>query len=136
MKQVKGVRGLAVVACALALAGAGCTDPHSASFLSKVATEMNKQLPKTLDDETEWTSVGSQEGQLIYNYKLTKRTANEVNGPALMNGIKPQAVQGVCANSDLKNKFLKNKVTLVYNYVDSAGTAVGGFQIAPSDCGL
>jgi len=136
MKQVKSVRGLAVVACALAVAGAGCTDPHSASFLGKVAAEMNKQLPKTLDDETEWTSVSSQEGQLIYNYKLTKRQASELNGPALMNGIKPQAVQGVCANADLKNKFLKNKVMLVYNYVDVAGAPVGGFQIVPSDCGL
>ena len=136
MRQVKIVRGLAVAAGALALVGIGCTDPHSASFLGKVATEMNKQLPKTLDDETEWTSVGSQEGQLVYNYKLTKRQASEVNGPVLMNAIKPQALKGVCANTDLKDKFLKNKVILVYNYVDSAGTAVGGFQIVPSDCGL
>ena len=114
----------------------GKEDVKSARFLDKVAAEMNKQLPRTLDDETEWVNTDAEQGVLIYNYRLSQRLAGEIDAPLVMSRVKPQAVQGVCQNTDLKDKFLRRGVALRYTYVDRAGTLVGSFEIRPADCGV
>src|SRR5262245_24114134 len=92
------------------LFGVAKQDVRSAAFLSKVATELNKQLPKSIDAETELTSIAGLEGVFVYNYRLVKRLANEVDGTALVNGIKPNTITAACNTPDTRDKFLRQGV--------------------------
>ena len=142
MKQKVAVLGIVVGMLVFAilqarggLFGTKKRDVRSAAFLAEVAAELNKQLPKPVDQETEVTSVTGLEGVFVYNYTLVNRVASEVDGSHLVATLQPQVTQAACAAPDTRDKFLNQGVTLRYSYADKTGSAIASFDVTPQDCG-
>jgi len=110
-------------------------DVRSAAFLSEVATELNKQLPRPVDAETEISSVGGLEGVFVYNYRLVNRLASEVEGSGLVATLKPQVTTAACSAAETRKKFLDEGITLRYSYADKNGSPIASFDVRPADCG-
>jgi hypothetical protein len=110
-------------------------DVRSATFLGKVAAELNKQLPRAIDGETALTSVTGLDGVFVYNYRLVNRSTGEVDPANLVSTLKPQVTRAACAAPETRDKFLKQGITLRYSYADKAGQPVASFDVVPADCG-
>jgi hypothetical protein len=117
------------------LFGVAKKDVRSAAFLNEVATELNKQLPKAVDQETEIASVTGLEGVFVYNYRLVNRVVTEVDVSAFLASIKPEVTRAACTTPNTRDKFLKEGVTLRYSYADKDGVPVASFDVQPGDCG-
>jgi hypothetical protein len=124
----------AVIQARGGLFGVAKEDVRSAAFLNKVAAEVNKQLPKQIDAETELANITGLEGVFVYNYRLVNRLASQVDGAALMGSIKPNATAAACNTPDTRDKFIKHGITLRYTYTDKAGAPIGSFDVLPTDC--
>jgi hypothetical protein len=118
------------------LFGSPKKDVRSAAFLSEVAAQLNKQLPKAIDPDTELVSIAGLEGVFVYNYRLVNLTAGDLDGAALGAQIKPQVAQAACGTPETRDKFLKQGITLRYTYGDRTGTNVTSFDVVPADCGF
>jgi hypothetical protein len=116
------------------LFGVDKKDVRSAAFLSEVAAELNKQLPKPVDPETELSSVTGLEGVFVYNYRIVSRSAAEVDANAFVKTIKPPVTTAACTAPQTHDRFLKQGVTLRYAYADRNGTPITSFDVTPSDC--
>jgi hypothetical protein len=116
------------------LFGTAKEDVHSAAFLNKVAGEINKQLPKAIDQDTQLANVSAMDGVLVYNYRLVNRLAADFDATALVSGIKPQATRGACTTPDTRDKFLNQGITLRFSYADKNGSPIASFDVTPGDC--
>ncbi len=110
-------------------------DVRSAAFLGKVAAELNKQLPRVIDGDTELSGVTGQEGVFAYKYRLVNRAVGEVDPANLVSILKPQVTRAACAAPETRDKFLKQGITLRYSYTDKSGLPVASFDVLPADCG-
>jgi hypothetical protein len=111
-------------------------DVRSAAYLEKMAAEVNKQLPKRIDPETEMTKVSGSEGMVEYSYTLVNRAASELNGASLAVTVQPQITKAACTMPETRDNFLKKGIVLRYSYVDRSGVPVATFDVSPADCGL
>ena len=116
------------------LFGVAKEDVRSAAFLGKVAAELNKQLPKAIDPETELSSIEGREAVFAYNYRLVNRLATEVDATAFLTAMKPQTTASACNTPDTRDKFLKQGIALRYSYADKSGTPITSFDVLPTDC--
>jgi hypothetical protein len=116
------------------LFGVAKKDVRSAAFLSEVAAQLNKQLPKAVDQETELASVTGLEGVFVYNYRLVSRAVGDVDA-GFATAIKPLVTKAACTAPDTHEKFLKQGITLRYAYTDMNGTPVTSFDVTLGDCG-
>lgn len=118
------------------LLGSPRRDVRSAAFLNEVAAELNKQLPKAIDADTELVNITGLEGVFVYHYRLVNLSAGEVDGTALGAEMKPQVAKAACGMAETRDKFLKQGITLRYTYGDRTGTAITSFDVVPADCGF
>ena len=117
------------------LFGVAKRDVRSAAFLNEVATELNKQLPKPVDQETEITSAAGLEGVFVYNYRLVNRVVGELDVDAFLASLKPVVTKAACTAPETRDKFLKQGVTLRYSYADKDGAPIASFDVQQRDCG-
>jgi hypothetical protein len=110
-------------------------DVRSATFLNRVAANLNKQFPKKIDSETEITSVSALEGVFIYHSRLVNLASTEVNAAALAN-LKPLVTKAACANAASVDNFLKQGITLRYEYSDKGGRTLASFDVTRAECGV
>jgi len=132
------VRLLPLVAVLLLLSGMVACSPDLSSkdTLQKVADQVNKDLPKKIDDDTELTKTEALQGILVYNYRLVNIEAGQVDNAKLESAVRPKITQGACASQEIKDTFFKNKVTLRYSYHDKDGGLIGNLDVTPANCGM
>lgn len=107
---------------------------RSKAELDKVAAKLNQRMPMQLDRDTEMTNATTEEGVLIYNYRLVNFAAADVPTGALTDRVKPSAANHACATPDTRNALLDKGVTLRYRYYDKEGSYVGEFDVKAADC--
>lgn len=88
--------------------------------------------PKRLDDETELTDVASNEGVILYHYRLVNLDADRVNVEAIKS-LQPQVAKGACANADLR-RLIDGGVSLRYSYADRNGAHLVWLDVNKFDC--
>jgi hypothetical protein len=116
-----------------ACGGGAKEDIRSAAFLSKTAADLNEMLPR-VEGDIEATSAEGLEGVLVFNYRLLKLRAGEIDRAAFAADIKPEMLRAACGSPDVRDKYFKNGVTIRYSYVDKDGTPLVSFDILPTDC--
>jgi hypothetical protein len=109
---------------------------RSVAFLGKVAANVNKQLPRSIDSETELTSVAGLEGVLVYNYRLVNATAADVDVKEFLGIMTPRVTNVACTTPDTRDQFIKKGITLRYSYADKSGVAVAAIDVTPAVCHL
>jgi hypothetical protein len=111
-------------------------DLRSQKVLAEVAAQTNKDLPMTIDKDTELVSSLGLEGVFVYNYRLVNFSAADVDAKQLIAALKPRITTSACTTPDTRDTFLKKGVTLRYSYSDKDRAYVASVDVAPKDCGL
>ena len=102
--------------------------------LSKTCAELNKQLPKNIDEVTQLDSLSSGPGlRLTYKHSVTITKSAGVIAAHLEQVVGPRLRSNLCSQ---ENILLKNGVSLIYAYYGNDGGYVGHIGVRPEDCGF
>ena len=111
-------------------------DPRSEAHLSKVAAEVNRSVPVMIDPETELLGLGTGPGMLIYNYRLVRYSAAQLDANKIAAGAKQRVTDGACNSPETRDDLLKNGVILRYAYFDKDKQPIAAVDVTPADCGF
>jgi hypothetical protein len=111
-------------------------DPRSQEHLQEIAAQINRSVPVMIDAETELLPAQGYEGMLIYNYRLVKYSASQLDHEKFAAGAKQKVTQGACGRPETRDEFLKNGVTLRYAYYDKDKQHIATIDVTPADCGF
>lgn len=100
--------------------------------LRDASDEMNKDVPKQLDEITQLTGTSVLGKELTYNYKITS-TNTEFTQNDLDTGLKSIVVKGICTDAGRK-KILDLGATYVYAYYDNNNKYIGKISVSLFDC--
>jgi hypothetical protein len=100
---------------------------------SLVAEQLSKDLPKTIDKYTEFTSVVASDANLIYTFEIntgSKSDKTVINEDRTR--MKEAVTSGICRSS---KRFMDAQITITYKYI-SAKSKVKLFQfdVSQVDC--
>jgi len=73
--------------------------------------EMNKNLPKMLDDATRMNSISTNDGEFIYHYTIIKKEITVEYIKSIKNDVR----QNTCKIKFLRY-LIKNNIQITYNY--------------------
>jgi hypothetical protein len=111
-------------------------NPSSMQHLTGVAAEINRSVPMMIDAETELLPSEAGEGMLVYNYRLVKYSAGDIDHQKFAAGAKQKVTQGACNQPVMRDDFLKHGVTLRYSYFDKNKRHIATVEVTPADCGF
>jgi hypothetical protein len=111
-------------------------DPTSQAFLSRVASEINKNLPMIVDKETELVNVLGLEATIVYNYRLVNADASEVDASAFIGQMQPTVSKAACSSPQTRDDFLEKGITMRYSYADQDRVHIASFDVTPQSCGF
>ncbi|CAH9019394.1 hypothetical protein [Candidatus Nitrosacidococcus sp. I8] len=103
--------------------------------LHAIAEEMNKMLPRVVDQDTKLTLVEAKEGELIYDYDKINKNADEFNSHEFIDLMKPKAIDLACHSYDLE-AYLGHGVNLHYMFYGKDHKLIGGVLVSQLDCSL
>ena len=111
-------------------------DPRSVEYLNRIAAEINQSVPVMIDEETELLPTTVGHAMLIYNYRLVKHSATQLDHQKFADGAKQKVTQGACSRPETRDGFLKEGVTLRYSYFDKDKQHIATVDVTPADCGF
>jgi hypothetical protein len=111
-------------------------NPSSIEHLTGVAAEINRAVPMMIDAETELLPSEAGEAMLVYNYRLVKYSAGDIDHQRFAAGAKQKVTQGACNQPVMRDDFLKQGVTLRYSYFDKNKRHIATVEVSPADCGF
>lgn len=111
-------------------------DVRSKTYLTKVADQLNRTLPKMLDKETELDSGAGLDGVFVYNYRLVNSSVEEIDGEKFIALLRPNVTKAACTTPETRDEFLRKGVSLRYSYADKLRRHVAAFDVVPKDCGF
>jgi hypothetical protein len=109
-------------------------DARSIEVLTEAANAANSELPVQIDAETEFSRVEALPGVLVYNYRLVKQKANELDPVKVAEALRPIVLQSACSTPETRKRLLAAGVALRYTYLDRDKAQVTSFDIALADC--
>ena len=102
--------------------------------LQDVSNQLNKSLPRTLDEHTRQDTTAAGPGRRLTNiYTLTKIVPGSLKGEEVRKMLQPSIVAGYCTDPGMIY-FRNNDVTVTYAYRDTSGAFVTRFDVRMSDC--
>jgi hypothetical protein len=101
---------------------------------NKVASEINRSLPMSLDKETDLMNVLGLEAMIVYNYRLVNAEASQIDSAALVNELKPTVSKAACSTPQTREDFLKKGITMRYTYSDKDRVHIASFDVTPASC--
>jgi hypothetical protein len=108
------------------------TSDHT-KILMKAASELNENLPMTVDSETILvTTVGADE-TFKYVYKLTNSELSEINVTKFREYMQPTLYNSVCT-ADSMSEFRKMQITVIFSYLDVASKQITEMPVDTKDC--
>ncbi len=109
---------------------------RSEMYLSMVAFEANRSLPKRLDDDTELQVTVGLEGTIVYYCRMVNDSAADLDPQTFERILKPQVIASACATPEARDNLLRHGVTLRYVYRDKVGVELVSFDVTPGMCGF
>jgi hypothetical protein len=109
-------------------------DKASQEYLMEVAEITNKDLPVTVDDQTELVKLDGLEGVLVYYYRLPNIIQGQLSENYLIEQLRPIIINQTCTTPDTREDFLENGVTLRYIYNAKDSSEIAQFDVKISDC--
>ena len=101
------------------------------SVLKNAALELNKQTPMQIDQYSRLDSASTiGKTNFVYHYTLNDIVKSEVNIDTVDKYIRPNIIENVKSNPDLK-VFRDNNVTLDYKYYDKNGEFALDVSVTP-----
>ena len=106
---------------------------RSERVLSKVAAEMNRDLPMMVDSETQLVACSASEALFTYSYRVVHHGASEVDPSVFVDAVRPQITTGACTTKETR-KILDAGVTLRYSYADKSDNAIADIDVSAASC--
>lgn len=106
----------------------------SQAFLSTLAAEANKGLPRSVDDQTRLLEVIGSEGMLVYRYQLLNYAAYQIDTNRLRGILRPRLIASACGAPETHDQLLTHGVTLRHIYFDKLLAHVLTIDITAADC--
>lgn len=100
--------------------------------LANLATSINKDLPKKVDNITTFTSVSVDATTLHYHYRISKKAA-DFNIKKAKDSSRKNLASLVCS-SDLHTKLFARKINIEFDYTDQNGLPLWGIVFKQGDC--
>jgi hypothetical protein len=94
--------------------------------------ELNKNLPKKIDEQTTLNSVSNNGRTMIYNYQLSL-SVNQINKNMFRDKMKNLLIKNVCMEKNMR-LTLKNGTSYKYVYADKNNILIDKFLIALDSC--
>ncbi|CAB1277025.1 hypothetical protein [Candidatus Nitrosacidococcus tergens] len=101
--------------------------------LNSIAAEMNKMLPRVVDQDTKLTLVEAKEGELIYDYDKINKNADEFNANEFIAMMKPKAIDLACHSYDME-AYLSHGINVHYIFYGKDHKLIGGVIVNQLDC--
>lgn len=111
-------------------------DPRSVEYLKTVAADINRSTPVMIDVETELLPSTVAYAMLIYNYRLVKYSAAQLDAKRFAAGVKQKVSVAACNRPETRDNFLREGVTLRYTYFDKDKNHIATIDVTPADCGF
>ena len=101
--------------------------------LVKLADQINKMMPMTVDSETRWDSVVPGPNRTIsYHYTLVKRSKDELFPDKFVAYMRPRLVNNYKTLEAMKS-LRDSGVVLEYRYFDKDGEYITSITVDPKD---
>ncbi|MDX9690800.1 MAG: hypothetical protein EOM37_08825 [Proteobacteria bacterium] len=101
--------------------------------LQDVANELNKGLPKQIDEDTRLDMVFSTHLSLVYNYTLSHHISSSFNEDSFIRLMKPNLISSVCHNPRIR-MTKKFGISSIFVYKGEDGTVLAKIPVYPSVC--
>lgn len=119
---------------ASAMAGSsGAGRSRRSAALAKVATEMSRTLPRTVDEETELFGVTAEGDMLAYDYRMVNVLKRDLGAEAV-DTFRTEIIKQACGTPTTREQFLRQGVVLRHRYYDKAKELITSIEIAWKDC--
>jgi len=106
---------------------------QSVEYLTKVASKINKKLPKTINKFIRLNNVQAFQAKLVFNYTLKRFDKLHISADKIATFLKPANIQDVCPISD--GKFLVDfGVDFKFNYFKENGKFISSLTVTSQDC--
>jgi hypothetical protein len=106
---------------------------RSQAVLATIAAQINKALPRMVDQDTRFRSVEALEGELKYNYDKIHAAASSFNSNEFVDKLKPKAVELACNSPDMQPYFA-NGVNARYSFHGNDHQLIGEILVTPKQC--
>lgn len=101
--------------------------------LIKIAEEVNKTLPITLDSETRLDSTFGLNKTFTYNYTLTNYAYEDINIEQFKHNMETKLRNNYCT-AEVMKQFLDKGVSVSFAYLGKEGKEILKLSYKPSDC--
>lgn len=103
--------------------------------LKHLSADMNQKMPMDIDATTRLDKVSTEPGKhFIYHYTKLDEPAAAGEKAAYSSASKSPLKSDMCTSPEAQ-KFLKNGVSVTYQYQDKYGHDLGSTEVTPGDCG-
>ena len=100
-------------------------------MINQTCADLNKQMPKMVDAATRMDSASAGPDKSI-RYRYTIVSSELIDTGHLADKLRPHILDEYRTNPGLA-AFRDNGVTMIYDYFDKSGNALGEFQVGPKD---
>jgi len=115
--------------------GEGATDGAlKPTDVPAAIVEINKQLPKMIDESTEWYAATAEEKTLVYYCRLINVQAAEINADAVRANVRQMIRDNACSNADTRHNILDQGYTLRFAYNDKEKNPILAIDLRVADC--
>ena len=102
--------------------------------LARVADEVNKTLPRMLDQETEMSTTMALPGVFVYKYRLVNYSVEQLEPAKLVAKLRPAVINTACTSPPTRDGFLKRGVAVRYTYEDRDRKYIAKIDVSAADC--
>lgn len=100
--------------------------------LTKIASDLNKMLPMSVDGETKWESVGVEPGKtLIYRYRVVNYTKDHLFNEKAFTNLVRSRILSQYQNNVMMKDFREKGISLKYFYTDKNGEFLATILVGP-----
>ncbi len=103
-------------------------------YLAEVASEVNRTLPRMIDEETKLISVEGRDGVFTFNYTLVNHGIEDLDPEAFGMDLQAEMVERACSAPGIRNNLLAKGVTVRYRYTDRSDQLLGEIDVEGSQC--
>ena len=109
------------------------SEQDQTKILMKTASELNANLPMSVDAETILFSTSGVQNKFVYNYQLPNYEVDNVDIDAFVDSMAPSLNNFVCTTEDMK-AFRDMQIIVSYSYYDANKKQITVIDVDTTSC--
>jgi hypothetical protein len=110
------------------------SDSSSSNSVLNETDELNKGLPKMVDEITRLDSITAEGHSLKYNYTLVTVKIDDIDVNKFNKSMRSSLLKKICGDADLKTVFKQGANSIIFSYRDIKGNGITDVVITAADC--